>query len=203
MPKLAVDDDLQAQFAHANRKSLVLMSIALMGFCGIVAYCKLVLRMTPQEIVTISTILFQLGIIGWGLGVVWNFMMKSTLMMNQSLRLGSKANESLATLQDELKPVITDLRDAVKDARTILHDVREEDLGKLHEVADRLTVELDGQGKFHRVTEALEKIADLTERGRWKTLMSESDDELTRMVARRIDAMLADDETEEGKPDGA
>jgi len=144
------DADLQAEFDAVGRRAVIAALVVLSIFGSIVGACFL-LGLSPERVVAVSTIAFQVGTLSYALFFLVPFFLRSMLMSYQSIRLGSKANENLGMLQNDLKPVISDLRDVIKDSR--------KDVDSLHELSERIKQELDGQGKLHKIAEALDKLS--------------------------------------------
>jgi hypothetical protein len=159
--------DLRAKYSAIKRKSLVMMVATLVAYAAIISVCWLWFRMKGTEVVAVGTVLFQFGVIGWGLGYIFRYFEATMVRMDMSLELAEKTVEMIDSIKEEVIPVVRDartiihdVRESIKDVSEIVHEVKERDLGTVRDALSRLQAELDGQGKLHRIDVSLAKIAD-------------------------------------------
>jgi hypothetical protein len=156
--------DLRERYRRINRKAVVLMFATLAAYAAIILTCLLWFRMKGTDVVAVGTILFQFGVIGWGLGYIFRYFEATTVRMDVSLELGERTVGMIDQVQGELKPVISDLRETVKDVKEIVREVKERDMDMARDTLSRIQKELDAGGMVPRIESGLTRIADSMEK---------------------------------------
>jgi len=164
--------DLKSRYRAINRKAVVLMVATLALYAAIIGACLLVFRMKATDVVAVGTVLFQFGVIGWGLGYIFRYFEATTVRMDVSLELGQRTIDMIDSIKEEVIPVVREAREIIRDARESIKDVSEivrevknRDLNTVREALSRLQAELDGEGKLHRIDRSLERLAKMADEG--------------------------------------
>lgn len=128
-----------------------------------------------EEILRVSTTVFQILILSYGMGFFVPAFLTSLIKMSlgvemsrEGLQIGQQTAGILTELKRDLAPILSDLKTIVADIKPVVHDAKEvfedfkkQDYGKAREALDRIVTELDGEGsgKFNRLVDSLERIA--------------------------------------------
>lgn len=123
-----------------------------------------------KAIVNVSTIVFQVVLLPYGLGYVAPTLATSLLKMalgvemsRRGLEIADSTAGTLEKLNRDVTPVVADVKELVSDLKPMIAEFRKQDSAKIHGVLERMEKELNGGGKLDRLVVALEKIAKKTD----------------------------------------
>lgn len=158
------------------RICIVMASFVFLSTGGIVLAMFLIGH-DSKKIVEVSTSIFQVMMLSYGLGFFVPAFLTSLTKMSMAvemsrkgLELGKKTAEHLDRLQADLSPVLGDLKAAVKDAHAIMKELRGNELEKISKVF--------GDGSFERALKAIEAIPE------------KIDSLVTKMEKKGVDSMI-------------
>lgn len=119
-----------------------------------------------EHIIYVSTSIFQVIVITYGMGFFVPAFLTSLMKMDLGIRMSRRALEigdqtanHIDRLQNELTPVLTDLKSAVANAKVMLEEVRSKDLDKIQRVLSDLTE----NNRLERFVSAVERLASRIE----------------------------------------
>lgn len=131
------------------------------------------LNYESKTIVNVTTIVFQIVLLPYGLGYVAPTLATSLIKMalgvemsRRGLEIGQETSDNLAKLTKKIEPmiekgdrVLVKLEPMVEKADAIIDEFRKNDFGKVHKVLERLEGEMNGGGKVERLVNAVERLA--------------------------------------------
>lgn len=119
-----------------------------------------------KKIVEVSTSIFQVLILSYGMGFFVPTLLTSLFKMSlgvemsrKALEIGNQTAENLVSLKDEMAGIIKDIKPIVEDARKLVDTFKAEEMTNARNALHRLEHELNGGGKLDRMVNALERIA--------------------------------------------
>jgi hypothetical protein len=123
-----------------------------------------------KKVVEVSTAIFQVLMLSYGLGFFVPMLTTSLLKMSlgvemsrKGLEIGQETSQTLVKLQNEIKPLVEDAKQIMDELRPMIREFKENDFGKVHKVLDKFAYELNGGGKLDRLVNSVERIAKRTE----------------------------------------
>lgn len=137
---------------------------------GCTSLAMFLLGYDSKVIVNVSTVVFQIILLPYGLGYVAPALATSLLKMGlgvemsrQGLNLGRETADMMIEIKGEIKPLVTDLQGIIADIKPMIEDFRKQDSGRVHKILERFEGEMNGGGKLDRLVTALERIAKKTD----------------------------------------
>jgi hypothetical protein len=112
-----------------------------------------------QYVWAAAGITVALGGVVWILFIFWPYLRWSKAVMRESLEIGKRTAAHLDQLQNELTPVIEDLRTAVADAKDMLHELRGEHFDRMVKAVESIPQKIDELAKKAEA-KAISKMVD-------------------------------------------
>jgi len=143
---------LSRDYREINRKFVTAAVLTMLFYGGILAFCRFVLNFDPTKLVATGTIIFQFGVVGWGLGFIGAYFVRMEKKTDLSLKLGNKTVDTLDEVQQEMKPLIADVKSAMGDVKDIVRQFKKRNF----EGVQRSLEELTKDGTLKRAAESVE-----------------------------------------------
>jgi hypothetical protein len=141
----------------------ILVATAIFGSGGsLIGYLLFVKGSHGEHIIYVSTSIFQVLVMSYGMGFFVPAFLTSLRMLGLGLRMnrraleiGEKTASNLDMFKRDLTPVLDDLKSAVGNAKAVLEEFRTKDLDKIQKVLG----DLAENNKLERFVNAVEKLA--------------------------------------------
>jgi hypothetical protein len=163
---------------------IVVSSVLFVGLGGLVYVLLTGERRAGENIVYVSTSVFQVLVLTYGVGFFVPAFLTSLMKMDlgirmsrRALEIGDRTAQHIDRLQSELTPVLTDLKSAVANAKVMLEEVRSKDLDKIQRVLSDLTE----NNRLERFVSAIERLASRIESA--PTPSGKSKEDLVREIS--------------------
>jgi hypothetical protein len=126
-----------------------------------------------KKIVEVSTSVFQVLILSYGLGFFVPTLLTSLFKMSlgvemsrKALEIGNQTAESLDTLKKDIGPLLkdgkelmADMKPIIADAKKLVDTFKDEEMEKARKALHRIEGEFNGGGKLDRLVNAIERLA--------------------------------------------
>lgn len=116
-----------------------------------------------DKILKVSTTIFQILIMSYGIGFFVPAFTTSLLKMSlgvemsrEGLEVGKRTAKHIDHLQKELRGILTDVREIVGPVRSLIEDLKRQKVGKVVEFIERLS----NDGSIEKIAGAVESIGD-------------------------------------------
>jgi len=115
----------------------------------------------PKRIVEISTAIFQVLVLGYGLGFFVPMLITSVLKMGlgvemsrQGIEIGEKTVDAVEEVQREIKPILRDAREVIGAVRGLVDDLKAQNPTRIVEFAEKLSRD----GTLERIVTSIEQV---------------------------------------------
>lgn len=163
-----VEDDLvptreeHRRFIRRLWKTCIVLATVLFVVAGVVVAGLFFAGHAPDRVVEISTAIFQVIVLSYGMGFFVPAFLTSLVKMSMGVEMSRKGLEigktTAAILRDfqrEIKPLLADAGEVVGSVRKLVEDLKHQDVGKIVEFLERVK----SDGTVDRVAASLEVIA--------------------------------------------
>jgi len=130
---------------------------------GSTAATMFLLGYDSKTIANVSTVVFQVILLPYGLGYVAPALATSLLKMSlgvemsrESLTLGRETSTTLTELKDDVKPILVDAKEVMGDLKSLVTDVKSQNPKRIVEFIEKLAAD----GTVEKIAKSVEKVAD-------------------------------------------
>jgi hypothetical protein len=124
-----------------------------------------------KKVVEVSTSVFQVLVLSYGLGFFVPAFLTSLLKMSlgvemsrKGLEIGEETSKVLAQLQRDFVPLLKDVQEVVGSARTVIDDIRQQNPGRIIEFLEKLKADGSVERAVRSVEEIAKKVHEVIER---------------------------------------
>lgn len=145
----------------------ILLATSVFAATGTLIAVLFLLGHDPRRVVEISTSVFQVVVLSYGMGFFVPAFLTSLVKMSmgvemsrRGLDIGKQTAAILREFQKEIRPLLTDAGEVIGSVKTLVEDLKRQDVAKIMEFLDRVKRD----GTVDRVAASLEEIAKKVDR---------------------------------------